>query len=187
MKTLRRIRDRFYWGRLRTVVEKWCRECQACRARKGPKLEQGKPMIGWTSEEKLSDRTPRFPCCSLIGRPGDTPSSPNKDLNKLEAHLGNIQTSVRDKIKLSRERKKTSYDSRTKDDHFKEGDQVWVCNPERRSGLSANLDQNWERPYTVVQKMSDVIYRVQRSPNEKPKVIHINRLVPYRTTEHSCI
>ncbi|GBN28931.1 hypothetical protein AVEN_262197-1 [Araneus ventricosus] len=34
MKTLRRIRKRFYWGRLRADVEKWCRECQICRARK---------------------------------------------------------------------------------------------------------------------------------------------------------
>ncbi|KAF8766552.1 Gypsy retrotransposon integrase-like protein 1 [Argiope bruennichi] len=30
-------RVRFYWDRLRADVEKWCRECHACGARKGPK------------------------------------------------------------------------------------------------------------------------------------------------------
>ncbi|GBM94107.1 hypothetical protein AVEN_237382-1 [Araneus ventricosus] len=30
MKTLRRIRERFYWDHLRADVEKWCRECQIC-------------------------------------------------------------------------------------------------------------------------------------------------------------
>ncbi|GBN11088.1 hypothetical protein AVEN_174029-1, partial [Araneus ventricosus] len=67
MKTLRRIRERFYWDRLRADVEKWCRECQICRARKRLK-----------TEEEVSDRTPRFPCGILFGRPGDTPSSPNE-------------------------------------------------------------------------------------------------------------
>ncbi|GBM24788.1 Transposon Ty3-I Gag-Pol polyprotein [Araneus ventricosus] len=37
MQTLSKPRDRFYWDRLRADVEKWCRECHACGARKGPK------------------------------------------------------------------------------------------------------------------------------------------------------
>ncbi|GBL79105.1 hypothetical protein AVEN_92359-1 [Araneus ventricosus] len=90
MKTLRRIRERFYWDRLRTDVEKWCREYQICRTRKGPKTEDGKSVAGWTSAEKLSDRRPRFSCDILCGRPGDTSSSPSEDLNKLEARLENV-------------------------------------------------------------------------------------------------
>ncbi|GBO26646.1 hypothetical protein AVEN_126021-1 [Araneus ventricosus] len=37
MKTLSKTRERFYWDRLRADVEKWCRECHACGAHKGPK------------------------------------------------------------------------------------------------------------------------------------------------------
>ncbi|GBN57776.1 hypothetical protein AVEN_224578-1, partial [Araneus ventricosus] len=37
MKTLSKTRERFYCDRLRADVEKWCRECHACGARKGPK------------------------------------------------------------------------------------------------------------------------------------------------------
>ncbi|GBN00150.1 hypothetical protein AVEN_77792-1 [Araneus ventricosus] len=37
MKTLSKTRERFYWDRLRADVEKWCRECHTCGARKGPK------------------------------------------------------------------------------------------------------------------------------------------------------
>ncbi|GBM65530.1 hypothetical protein AVEN_83382-1 [Araneus ventricosus] len=48
MKTLLKTRERFYWNRLRADIEKWCRECQACGARKGLKTEQGKSVIGWT-------------------------------------------------------------------------------------------------------------------------------------------
>ncbi|GBN83539.1 hypothetical protein AVEN_207911-1, partial [Araneus ventricosus] len=60
-----------------------------------------------------------------------------------------------------------------------------MYNPKRRRGLSPKLQQNREGPYTVVKKLNDVVYRVQRSSNAKPKVIHINRLAPYRVTDHS--
>ncbi|GBN13631.1 hypothetical protein AVEN_166628-1, partial [Araneus ventricosus] len=143
MKTLRRIRERFYWDRLRADVEKWCREY--------------------------------------------TPSSPNEDLNKLGARLESVQTSDRERVKLSRVCKKTHYDSGATEHHFKKGDLVWMYNPKRRRGLSPKLQQNWEGPYTIVKKLNDVIYRVQRSPNAKPKVIHINRLTPYRATDHSSV
>ncbi|GBN70610.1 hypothetical protein AVEN_61475-1 [Araneus ventricosus] len=82
---------------------------------------------------------------------------------------------------------KTRYDSGATSHHFKEGDQVWMYNPKRRRGLSPKLQQNWEGPYTIVKKLNNVIYRVQRSPNAKPKVIHINRLTPYRATDHSSV
>ena len=35
-KTLRRVRQAFYWGRLRRDVEDFCRCCDLCTARKGP-------------------------------------------------------------------------------------------------------------------------------------------------------
>ncbi|GBL98624.1 hypothetical protein AVEN_139300-1 [Araneus ventricosus] len=183
MKTSRKTRERFYWDRLRADVEKWCWECQACGARKGPKTEQGKSVSGRTPAETFSDRTIRFPCDILFGRPRDTPSSPTNS----EARLESVQASVGEQVVLSRERMKIRYDSRATDHHFKEGDLVWMYNPKRRRGLSLKLQQNWEGPYTVVKKLNDVVYRVQRSPNAKPKVIHINRLAPYRATDHNSI
>ncbi|GBO06347.1 hypothetical protein AVEN_266758-1 [Araneus ventricosus] len=62
-----------------------------------------------------------------------------------------------------------------------------MYNAKRRRGLSPKLQQNWEGPYTVVKKLNDVVYRVQRSPTAKPKVIHLNRLAPYKATDHSSI
>ncbi|GBM14823.1 hypothetical protein AVEN_36688-1 [Araneus ventricosus] len=181
MKTLRKTRERFYWDRLRADVEKWCWECQACGAGKGPKTEQGKSVSERTPAKTFSDRTLRFPCDILFGRPRDTHSSPTNS----EARLESVQASAGDQVELSRERMKIRYDSRATDHHFKEGDLVWMYNPKRRRGLSPKLQQNWKGPYTVVKKLNDVVYRVQRSPNVKPKVIHINRLAPCRATDYS--
>ncbi|GBM86428.1 Transposon Ty3-I Gag-Pol polyprotein [Araneus ventricosus] len=142
-------------------------------------------VTGLTPAEMLFGRTLRLPCDILFGRPSETPSSPNEYMKNLEARLESVHAFARERIKLASERMKTRYDSRATHHHFKEGDLVWMYNPKRRRGLSPKLQQNWEGPYTVVKKLNDVVYRVQRSPNAKPKVIHINRLAPYRATDHN--
>ncbi|GBN00721.1 hypothetical protein AVEN_105243-1 [Araneus ventricosus] len=130
-------------------------------------------------------RTLRLPCDILFGRPSETPSLPNEYMKKLETRLESVHVFARERIKLARERIKTRYDSRATYHLFKEGYLVWMYNTKRRRGLSPKLQQNLEGPYTVVKKLKDVVYRVQRSPKTKPKVIHINRLAPYRATDHS--
>ncbi|GBM98259.1 hypothetical protein AVEN_168786-1 [Araneus ventricosus] len=105
----------------------------------------------------------------------------------IESRLESVQASAEEQVKLLRERMKTRYDSRATYHDFKVGDLVSMYNPKRQRGLSPKLQQNWEGPYTVVKKMNDAVYRVQRFPNAKPKVIHINRLDPYRATDHSSI
>lgn len=36
MKTLQKVRERFYWDKIRNDVEQWCKSCNQCAARKGP-------------------------------------------------------------------------------------------------------------------------------------------------------
>ncbi|GBN68520.1 hypothetical protein AVEN_155441-1 [Araneus ventricosus] len=105
-------------------------------------------------------------------------------MKKLEARLESVHAFVRDRIKLTSERMKTLYVSRATNRHFKEGDLVWMYNPKRRRCLSPKLQQNWEGLY-IVKKLNDIVYRVQKSSNAKPKVIHINWLAPCRVTYHS--
>ncbi|GFW29147.1 retrovirus-related Pol polyprotein from transposon 412 [Trichonephila clavipes] len=37
MKTLQKVRERFYWNNVRSDVEKCCRTCDPCASRKGPR------------------------------------------------------------------------------------------------------------------------------------------------------
>ncbi|GBN26063.1 hypothetical protein AVEN_86049-1 [Araneus ventricosus] len=66
----------------------------------------------------------------------------------------------RKRIKMALEERKTRYDCRTTDQHFKEGDQVWMQNPKRWRGLSPKLQQNWDRPYAIVKKLDHVLFTV---------------------------
>ncbi|GBM54293.1 hypothetical protein AVEN_234116-1 [Araneus ventricosus] len=133
----------------------------------------GHEVTGFIPADVLFGRTLRLQCDILFGRPNDTPSSPNEYLNNLEARLESVRAFARERIKWASYRIKTRYNSGAIGHHFKKGDQVWMYNPKRRRDLSPKLQQNCEGPYTIVKKLNDVIYRIQRSPNAKSKVIHI--------------
>ena len=47
------------------------------------------------------------------------------------------------------------------------------------SGSTTLNDCPWEGPYFVISVLSDVTYRIQKSPNAQPKVIHSDRLKAY--------
>ncbi|GBN03840.1 Retrovirus-related Pol polyprotein from transposon 412 [Araneus ventricosus] len=143
-------------------------------------------MTGLTPAKILFGRTLRLPCDILFGRPSETPSSLNEYMKNLEARLESVYAFARERIKLTSDQMKTCYDSRATDHHFKVEDLVWMYIPKRRRGPSPKLQQNWEGPYTVFKKLNDAVCIVQRSSNAKPKVIHKNRLAPYRATNHSC-
>ena len=59
------------------------------------------------------------------------------------------------------------------------GDSVWLHNVRRKRGRHAKLDNPWEGPFLVTAVLSDMVYRFQRTPKTKPKVVHVNRLKPY--------
>src|SRR5215469_6719197 len=88
-----------------------------------------------------------------------------------------VHHGVLNKIKLSSDRTKARYDLRPNSAGFKDGDQVWLYNPQRRRGRSPKLQAHWEGPYRVIKRINDVVYRIQKS--SKAKIVHLDRLMKY--------
>ena len=59
---------------------------------------------------------------------------------------------------------------------FGSGDLVWLHNPQRKKGISPKLRRPWEGPYVIVERLNDVVYRIQRGSRKKLKVVHRDRL-----------
>ncbi|GFU32495.1 retrovirus-related Pol polyprotein from transposon 412 [Trichonephila clavipes] len=305
MKTLHRVRERFCWGKVRADVEQWCKSCDACSARKGPKIrsrgklhrynvgapferiafdilgplprtasgsptvaeavvqhwisrygvplqlhsDQGRNFVsavlkgvcellgidktkttplhpqsdgmverfnrtilnnlslmvsknqqdwdqkvplfllayrsavhettGYSPSQMLFGRDLRLPCDLLFGRPPDTPSSPEEYVQNLQARFEDVHNLARERINLRTEKMKTRYDTKATGHQFKEGDKVWFYNPTRRKGLSPKLQSHWDGPYTILKIINDVVIRIRKSTNSKPRVVHYDRLAPY--------
>ncbi|GFU79097.1 retrovirus-related Pol polyprotein from transposon 412 [Trichonephila clavipes] len=289
MKTLHRVRERFFWGKVRADVEQWCKSCDACSAWKGQRyvaegsciatmlehpsnvslsiswdLCQGLCLVistyllSWTTSRNGPKCTPipdqeaptvpeavvqhwisrygvplqlhsdqgrnfvsavlkgvcellgidktkthtfaptrrsrdyriftipdafwprsRLPCDLLFGRPPDTPSSPEEYVQNLQARFEDVHNLARERINLRTEKMKTRYDTKATGHQFKEGDKVWFYNPTRRKGLSPKLQSHWDGPYTILKIINDVVIRIRKSTNLKPRVVHYDRLAPY--------
>ncbi|GFT32943.1 retrovirus-related Pol polyprotein from transposon 412 [Trichonephila clavipes] len=305
MKTLHRVRERFFWGKVRADVEQWCKSCDTCSARKGPKIrsrgsciatmlehpsnvslsiswdlcqglrleaptvveavvqhwisrygvplqlhsDQGRNFVsavlkgvcellgidktkttplhpqsdgmverfnrtilnnlslmvsknqqdwdqkvplfllayrsavhettGYSPSQMLFGRDLRLPCDLLFGRPPDTPSSPEEYVQNLQARFEDVHNLARERINLRTEKMKTRYDTKATGHQFKEGDKVWFYNPTRRKGLSPKLQSHWDGPYTILKIINDVVIRIRKSTNSKPRVVHYDRLAPY--------
>ena len=62
------------------------------------------------------------------------------------------------------DRQKRQYDVRVNQHRYQTGDVVWLHTLLRVKQRSSKLQRNWDGPYFVTKVMSDVIYKIQKSP-----------------------
>jgi len=78
-------------------------------------------------------------------------------MGKIKRKLGEIHESIRKRINIKSLQTKTWYDQKDRQIYFKEGQKVWLYNSRRSKGRTPKLQSNWEGPYCVVKKFSDVV------------------------------
>ncbi|KAJ8936523.1 hypothetical protein NQ318_022611 [Aromia moschata] len=121
----------------------------------------------------------RLPCDLKFGcTPGDDVAGEDY-VSTLRQRMDDIHERVRSNIQGASDRMKETYDINANDGRYQPGNQVWLYNPQRRRGLSPKLQSSWEGPYEVVTRINDVVYRIQKLPRGKPRVVHFNRLAPF--------
>ena len=53
--------------------------------------------------------------------------------------------------------------------------------PPKRNACWPKFSTDWEGPYTVVMRINDVVYRIQRGPKRKMKIVHLGCLMKYNS------
>jgi len=84
--------------------------------------------------------------------------------------------SVREQLQRAANRQKRLYDLRVKKAEFKPGDTVWYFYPRRRPGRSAKWQRFYTGPFTVVEQLGPVNYRITKSPRSQPFTTHVDKL-----------
>ncbi|KAJ8939474.1 hypothetical protein NQ318_022528 [Aromia moschata] len=134
---------------------------------------------GQTPASIVMGRELRLPCDLKFGcTPGDDVAGEDY-VSTLRQRMDDIHERVRSNIQGASDRMKETYDINANDGRYQPGNQVWLYNPQRRRGLSPKLQSSWEGPYEVVTQINDVVYRIQKLPRGKPRVVHFNRLAPF--------
>ncbi|KAJ8951356.1 hypothetical protein NQ318_009292 [Aromia moschata] len=175
-KTLGKVRERFYWVNCTTDVKEWCKKCVVCAATYRSSVHE---TTGQTPASIVMGRELRLPCDLKFGcTPGDDVAGEDY-VSTLRQRMDDIHERVRSNIQGASDRMKETYDINANDGRYQPGNQVWLYNPQRRRGLSPKLQSSWEGPYEVVTRINDVVYRIQKLPRGKPRVVHFNRLAPF--------
>ena len=129
----------------------------------------------------------RVPLDLLTGRPREEPEDRGypEYVERLRESVETAHNFARVHQQEGSLRMKRRYDMRIVASTFGSGDLVWLHNPQRKKGISPKLRRPWEGPYVVVERLNDVVYRIQQGPRKKPKVVHRDRLWKYSGVERA--
>ena len=151
------------------------------------------PFVGFAYRSAQHESTGESPNMMMLGREVRTPidlvvEGPECEEDEVEYtdyawelrdRLRRVHQSAREVLKSAAERQKRNYDRTAVGTRYKVEDFVWLLNHQRKVGLSTKLRLPWEGPFLVLGKLSDVHYRIQRSPRSKCKVVHADNLKLY--------
>ncbi len=136
---------------------------------------------GYTPFLLTNGRSPNLPVDVMLGRccttMENTPGLPQY-VRDLQRNLQTAYSTVRQRLRRAHSHQKRLYDSKAVGASFCIGDCVWLFIPAVKSGRSRKFSSLWRGPYTVVDKLGPVNYRIQLLGTSRTLIVHRNRLKP---------
>ena len=147
------------------------------------------PLVLLAYRTAVHESTGMAPCVAMLGRELRGPvelAIPRPEQEPLPAgtqyatglreKLELVHDLVRGRLQLVGLQAKARYDRKADTNGFKPGDAVWLFNPRVRRNQSPKLARPWEGPYRVVERVTDVVYRIQLTCRSKPRTVNRYRL-----------
>ncbi|XP_063050302.1 uncharacterized protein LOC134445147 [Engraulis encrasicolus] len=116
--------------------------------------------------------------------PEDAPTAPEY-VQRLRERLELAHQIARDALGESVERAKRQYDKNCCRTQYCIGDAVWylIKGTRRVKNKVRKFLPSYEGPYFVLGQLDDLVYRIQKSPKTKVKVVHHDQLKAYRSRD----
>ena len=136
---------------------------------------------GCTPNELMFGRDVRLPVDLMFGSPPVPVTPPNSTTFawQLREQVSKVHQLARENLNIASQRQKRLYDQRSRANSYREGEKVWLYNPQSKKGRSPKLQTPWEGPWEITKQVTDVVYRIQKTPKGKPKFVHHDRLKPF--------
>ena len=117
-----------------------------------------------------------------MGRAEDDERNYSEFVSDLQSSLENAYRDVRESLQVAQRRQKDGYDKGVKHMVFQTGDLVLRYTPQLKPGEANKFHRQWEGPFEVVERVTDVTYRVKkvRGHSRRSQVVHFNNLRLYQ-------
>ncbi|MCG8033309.1 MAG: DDE-type integrase/transposase/recombinase [Candidatus Thiodiazotropha taylori] len=139
---------------------------------------------GFTPNLLFFGRETNLPIHFLFGLPAQARqkfSSYTDYVLNLNDKYCKIYELVRKNLKANAKRQKKDYDTRIVFHTYAIGDIVYVLDNSRVVGKSPKLKrQVWKGPFVVIRKISDILYELKGPTKSKLKIIHHDRMRPFK-------
>lgn len=124
----------------------------------------------------------RTPAALVFGKPPDVvdPTVGPEYARKLQDRLEAAHRFAREQQQSACVKQKRSYDVCVQGRHFVPGELVWVYSPQCKKGRCPKQDSLWVEPCKVLERLGEIVYRVQMSGRGRKVALHRDRLAPYR-------
>jgi len=149
------------------------------------------PLLAMAYRSAIHESTGYTPSKLMFGRdvrfspiPVTPPDSTDFAWN-LREQVNKIHQLARDHLDIASRRQKRLYDQRSQANSYGKGEKVWLNNPQSKKGRSPKLQTPWEGPWEITKQVTDVVYRIQRTPKGKPKFVHHDRLKPFHERQNN--
>ena len=83
---------------------------------------------------------------------------------------------IRENLDVAQKKRKDRRHKHCAEVNFKVGDRVWLFNPAVKVGETRKLSSQWRGPYTVIDRVSPVNYKIQLIGTTKTQIVHHNRM-----------
>ena len=135
---------------------------------------------GYTPFLVMFGHSPSLPVDVMQGRVQHLKKKLPQYVQNVQRSLKDTFSSVRQHLDAAHQRQKLSADrSSTGESTFQVGDIVWLYIPAVKTGLSRKLSSLWRGPYTILDKVTAVNYKIQLIGGTKCQTVHSNRLKLY--------
>jgi hypothetical protein len=136
---------------------------------------------GYSPNQMMLGRETELPIDIVMGHPEEGVIEGNQHtyVDRMKEKMSLVYDLARQNIQMKSNHQKRNYDLKSQVHRYEPGDAVWLHNPARKKGVSPKLSRPWEGPFRVINRLSDVTYRIQKSVKAVPKVVHFDRLKLY--------
>jgi hypothetical protein len=97
-------------------------------------------------------------------------------VRKLRERIEDVHKYARECIEIASERMRRHYNMSENTPQYAIGRKVWLYDPSKKKEICPKLQFNWKGSFEVIERLSDVTYRIQESRKLKSKVVHLDRL-----------
>jgi len=131
---------------------------------------------GLTPFSMVMGREARIPADLVYGPPPSEPQNNTDFVERQQAALREAFQVAREQLGKALIRRKHQYDLRARPTTFPVGTQVWYLLPRRRQGRYKKWQSFYEGPFTVTEVLGPVTYKIQKGPQSRPLVVHVDKL-----------